>query len=428
MKIKGLLYFFLTILIILLNTCDEKERLNPWDKKNTLDPNEWALTKLEIEVVSITERKLTWHYGDHSIEGFKIDRKEGNNDWKTAYATLDKEARNWNDINIVPNASLTYSYRVYAFAGDNVSAYVEVEYVPLAVTTSTVTNISTTFATSGGNVVGSHVDIRGIAYDTSPNPNISGNTVPAGSGAGSFTANLTGLTPGTNYYARAYATNNAGTIYGYNESFKTIPPCGTDITFIYKGQQVTYGTIERGGLCWMDRNLGASRVPISITDSQGYGDLFQWGRLDDGHQNRGSGTISTLSNSDVPGHGDFITTGSSPFDWRSPQNNNLWQGEDGINNICPEGWRMPTDIELNAERLSWSSNNSEGAYASTLKWPVGGFRYYDGTVSHVGSFGYVWSSNIIGNGAMFLYFHSAIAGMQGSVRANGKSVRCVRNN
>ena len=62
------------------------------------------------------------------------------------------------------------------------------------------------------------------------------------------------------------------------------------------------------------------------------------------------------------------------YDWRSPQNDNLWQGVNGINNPCPSGYRIPTEAELDAERLSWSSDNSAGAIASALKLPMAGYR------------------------------------------------------
>ncbi|MCI5141738.1 MAG: hypothetical protein D3909_08430, partial [Candidatus Electrothrix sp. ATG1] len=80
------------------------------------------------------------------------------------------------------------------------------------------------------------------------------------------------------------------------------------------------------GRVWMDRNLGASRVATSQTDSQAYGDLYQWGRLIDGHQKRTSSTTAGLSTSDAPGHGYFVTSSS---DWRITQNNQLWQGAEG---------------------------------------------------------------------------------------------------
>jgi hypothetical protein len=47
--------------------------------------------------------------------------------------------------------------------------------------------------------------------------------------------------------------------------------------------------------CWLDRNLGASRVTMSYDDKQAYGDLFQWRRLNDGHQTRTSVTTTSLS-------------------------------------------------------------------------------------------------------------------------------------
>lgn len=70
------------------------------------------------------------------------------------------------------------------------------------------------------------------------------------------------------------------------------------------------------------------------------------------------------------GHGSFITNNSGNYDWRSPQNNNLWQGMNGVNNPCRVGYRIPTEAEWNAERQSWSSQNSDGACISPLKLPV----------------------------------------------------------
>src|SRR5574344_2515705 len=77
------------------------------------------------------------------------------------------------------------------------------------------------------------------------------------------------------------------------------------------------------GRIWMDRNLGASQVATSSTDEAAYGDLYQWGRAADGHESRTSSTSTTLATSDTPGHGDFITSNSTPYDWRSPQNFDL---------------------------------------------------------------------------------------------------------
>lgn len=204
--------------------------------------------------------------------------------------------------------------------------------------------------------------------------------------------------------------------------------CGDNVTFTYKGVEVTYGTVSNNGECWLDRNLGASQVATAFNDSLAYGDLFQWGRLDDQHQTRTSGTQTGLSATDVPGHSNFIYGMASPYDWRSPQNDNLWQGVSGTNNPCPSGWRIPTETELETERLSWSSNNYNGAYASPLKLTAGGYRNYsNASLSNVGSYGGYWSSTVSTTYARGLSFYSADAYMYTDGRAGGFSVRCVQD-
>ena len=191
---------------------------------------------------------------------------------------------------------------------------------------------------------------------------------------------------------------------------------------------LTYKVIVKNGLAWLDRNLGATQVATSSTDAAAYGDLYQWGRFSDGHQLRTSSTTSILSNNDWPGHGDFITTSSSPFDWRSPQNDNLWQGANSANNPCPPGWRLPTEAEWETERQSWSSDNSAGAFSSTLKLPVGGFRNNDGgSLDYVDSIGVYWSSTVASSVSRRLAFDGTSSGIFSDPRANGDSVRCVRD-
>ena len=182
------------------------------------------------------------------------------------------------------------------------------------------------------------------------------------------------------------------------------------------------------GKTWMDRNLGASQAATSSTDTLAYGDLYQWGRGADGHQCRTSPTTATLSSTDQPGHGDFILSPNSPYDWRSPQNDNLWQGVNGVNNPCPSGYRLPTYAELNAERSSWGSNDATGAFASPLKLPAAGFRINSiGSLHHVGTDGEYWSSTVNGTFAFNLYFDSSLADMFNYSRALGLSVRCLKD-
>ena len=177
------------------------------------------------------------------------------------------------------------------------------------------------------------------------------------------------------------------------------------------------------GEIWMDRNLGASQVATSSTDANAYGDLYQWGRAADGHEIRTSGTTTTLATSDTPGHGNFIIS----YDWRNPQNNNLWQGVSGTNNPCPSGYRLPTEAEWEAERTSWSSNNAAGAFASPLKLPVAGRRYSGGSLYSVGSGGGYWASTVDGTSSRSLSFNSSLAYMDSGSRANGDSVRCLKD-
>ncbi len=222
---------------------------------------------------------------------------------------------------------------------------------------------------------------------------------------------------------------NATTGGGLGEGNVPIPswPCGEDVTFTYNGSSVTYGTVKNTitGRCWLDRNLGATRVAKSYNDALAYGDLFQWGRLDDGHQVRTSGTTFQQSTTDIPGHNNFIR---AVVDWRDPQNDNLWQGVNGINNPCPTDFRIPTEIELNTERESWSTNDSAGAFASSLKLPVAGYRLrFDGSLDDAGSFGHYLSSTVSDTKSSILYFWMSFAYVYNGERSGGYSVRCIKD-
>jgi uncharacterized protein (TIGR02145 family) len=240
--------------------------------------------------------------------------------------------------------------------------------------------------------------------------NISG--TPSASGTASFALNIGGQTCALNLSVAI----NLVTQYPAGSVFCASGPTAiVDIT-----NPVT-------GKTWMDRNLGASQVATSSTDALAYGDLYQWGRGPDGHQCRNSGVTSTLSSTDQPGNGNFIITSNTPNDWRSNQNDNLWQGINGINNPCPTGYRLPTETEINTERLSWSQNNSTGAFASPLKLPMAGNRdYVDGSLITVGTFGYYWSSTVNSRGSHYLYLFSGIASVPVHSRPFGFSVRCIK--
>lgn len=218
--------------------------------------------------------------------------------------------------------------------------------------------------------------------------------------------------------------------YGIWQKFGCAFNCGIDrLKFIYHGSTVSYGTIVgQNNTCWLDRNLGALGVASAYNDFNAFGDLFQWGRGDDGHQIRNSTTTSILTNNEIPGHSFFITSSSNPFDWQSPQNNNLWQGnENSINNPCPNGWRIPTATELNNERLSWNSNDFNGAFNSPLKWTAAGCRDENGSLAFVNIDGRYYSSNTYGTDANYLVFYNNNAYIWYIHRVCGLSIRCIKD-
>ena len=239
----------------------------------------------------------------------------------------------------------------------------------------------------------------------------------------------------TKFYRAMVTANGCNPSYSAVQKVVNNTNCG--------GGQYPAGTVYCGGTptaivevtnpstgkTWMDRNLGASQAATSSTDAAAYGDLYQWGRKADGHQCRNSATTSTLSSTDQPGNSSFILAPNTPYDWRSPQNTNLWQGVNSVNNPCPSGYRIPTDAELDAqERPSWNFNNSAGAFNSPIKWTVSGYRSFSsGALLNVGSSGYCWSSTIASTGAIYLVFNSSSGSNASNNRANGMSVRCIKD-
>lgn len=148
----------------------------------------------------------------------------------------------------------TYYARAYATNKKGTAYGTQISWTTKAYTRPTVStteaqNVSYTTATCGGNVTSDgslSVTSRGICYSTQPNPTISDLKVASGSGTGAFTCNLTGLSDGTTYYARAYATNGKGTAYGEQISWTTkaytLPTVSTA-----EVQNVSYTTATCGG-------------------------------------------------------------------------------------------------------------------------------------------------------------------------------------
>jgi uncharacterized protein (TIGR02145 family) len=133
-------------------------------------------------------------------------------------------------------------------------------------TTAVAENITISTATTGGNITsdgGAEVIARGVCWGTASQPLISGPHTSDSNGDGIFVSNLSGLTAGTLYYVRAYATNEVGTAYGNEVSFSTVTPSvpaltTREVTLITSTSSVSGGNITSDGgssitakgVCW----------------------------------------------------------------------------------------------------------------------------------------------------------------------------------
>jgi len=114
------------------------------------------------------------------------------------------------------------------------------------VETGAVTNVETTTATGNGNITSlgsSNPTQHGVCWGTSHNPTIDDDHTEDGtvSETGAFTSSITGLTEGTTYYVRAYATNTEGISYGDEVSFTTSTSTSTAL---YLAEGCTNGFTE----------------------------------------------------------------------------------------------------------------------------------------------------------------------------------------
>ncbi|MHB9140443.1 MAG: DUF2271 domain-containing protein [Paludibacter sp.] len=166
---------------------------------------------------SVTDRGICWSTSTGpTISNTKISSGTGSGNFTTNLSSLSN--------------GTTYYVRAYATNSAGTAYGNEITFTTLAATTlatvsTTAANaITQTTAVLGGNITsdgGATVTDRGVCWSTTTGPTITNSKISSGMGMGSYTSSLSSLTAGTNYFARAYATNAAGTAYGNEVTFTT---------------------------------------------------------------------------------------------------------------------------------------------------------------------------------------------------------------
>ncbi|MBQ0016452.1 MAG: hypothetical protein KBT04_05665, partial [Bacteroidales bacterium] len=359
-------------------------------------------------------------------------------------------------------------------------------------TTTAATGVTATGAVSGGNITsdgGEVVTVRGVCWGTSSTPTVSsclGKTTD-GTGTGSFSSTITGLTDGTTYYVRAYATNSIGTAYGDAVSFtsaaaSTAPQGALDGLFsVAESTQVRFaqgnlqyttigthscsdGTTKDGTWRFAEHQYDCVDTANENVSSSyiGWIDLFGWGTSG---YNGCNPYLSTTSYSDYGSEGDF-TVSNVNYDWgvynaisnggnmagkwrtltkaewdylcSTRTNADSKRGYATVNGVhgvvfLPDCWTIPSGCTFISNYMTWGDNSYTAAQwaameaAGALFLPAAGHRY--GTMIHGygGDFGSYWFSSADGNSRAYAFpIHSLLGLITGAdSRSNGFSVRLV---
>ena len=349
------------------------------------------------------------------------------------------------------------------------------------VTTNTVSNITPTTATSGGNVTsdgGASVTARGVCWSTSQNPMASDSHTTDGSGTGSFSSSITGLTANTTYYVRAYATNSAGTAYGAEVSFTTSSAAVIDAKSCPTAPTVTdhegnvYATVQIGSQCWMRDNLrtttspstGTYLIPAAGTGYTFTGKQARW-------YNNDSATYAPMNYGLLYNWNAAVDTFNTAYEETSVNtdySNAMSVTFNGHRRgICPVGWHLPSDAEWNTMEATVSGSDWQTSYetstgyrgnhagklaggdnwlSSTTSGAPGDYGNADRNVSGfsavpagycggssfngAGYYAYFWSSTQGGSHYAWyrsLRYDSADVRRNSDLKYRGFSVRCLRD-
>jgi len=196
----------------------------------------------------------------------------------TATATSGSAFSGWADCDSVDGnactVTMTNAKTVVATFG------VATTTVPEITTKNSVANITQTIATGGGTINangGATITASGLVWSTSPNPTIANSkTIDGGLTSGQpWTSTMTGLSPVTTYYVRAYATNSAGTGYGSQISFTTASLNSLVVTTTCPPSGVASTTAMAGGNVITN---GGSSIPVDGRKIQ-YGKTSTYGSV-----------------------------------------------------------------------------------------------------------------------------------------------------
>jgi len=268
-------------------------------------------------------------------------------------------------------------------------------------TTVEATLIASNSARCGGNITtdnGSTVTARGVCWSTQTNPVIqTGNHTSDGSGTGTFESNISGLTPGTKYYVRAYATNGKGTEYGVQISFTTLPELPSLTTT--NASSITFSSAISGGS--IQSNGGSAIITqgvcLSVTQMPTISDRVV---LDLTHNTSFSSTINELSPGTTyylrafattqagTGYGNqisFQTTTTTPELITLPPDNISSSGASTGGNITSDGgasitargvcWSTVTNPVLETNNFT-TNGTGTGSFESTITGLNPETKYY----------------------------------------------------
>lgn len=229
----------------------------------------------------------------------------------------------------------------------------------------------------------------------------------------------------------------------------TYPGCDTKDIVLTNGQR--WAACNAGARsAYVGQAIPTGRVP-NDTEKAYLGAFYQWGRNVD--VTNAAAVTGSLSAATAASETRFITNGSSPYDWLSVQDDNLWGGgsssmnsgtfasQPAANQVamagpCAPGYHVPTTLEWAsaaanitgfATGATVTDQTKRDLFVATLKLPLAGYRVYT-TGNYYGPWGYYWMSSPSGTyGYYVLVSTTDVYNANGNPRAYGYSVRCLAN-